>query len=153
MARDTSPSDLHDHLGYWLRSVSNAVSHAFARQVEGEGVTVAEWVLLRALYDVEAIAPSLLAARLGLTRGAISKLADRLVAKGLVTRSADPRDGRAQLLALAPAGRVLVPRLAAIADANDAAFFGALAPEERRRLAALLHRLAEAHELTQAPVD
>ncbi len=44
MTTDKSPSDLHDHLGYWLRTVSNAVSQSFARKVEGEGVTVAERV-------------------------------------------------------------------------------------------------------------
>jgi hypothetical protein len=45
--------------------VSNAVSQGFARKLAAEDVTVAEW---------------------GLTRGAITKLAERLVAKGLVER-------------------------------------------------------------------
>ena len=34
-----------------------------------------------------------------------------------------PADGRAQTLALTPAGRALTPRLAVLADANDAEFF------------------------------
>jgi DNA-binding MarR family transcriptional regulator len=147
------PSGLQDHLGYWLRAVSNAVSHRFARKVAGEGVTVAEWVFLRALYEVDRIAPSLLAERMGITRGAISKLADRLREKNLVQRAANPGDGRAHLLGLTPAGRALVPRLAAIADANDAAFFDALATEERSRLEALLRKIATARELTGVPID
>ncbi|MGH7103573.1 MAG: MarR family winged helix-turn-helix transcriptional regulator [Acetobacteraceae bacterium] len=71
-----SASDLTDHLGYWLRYVSNHVSQAFARKVEAHGVTVAEWVLMRQLPDEKALAPSRLAERMGMTRGAISKLAD-----------------------------------------------------------------------------
>src|SRR5690242_15425598 len=106
------PSELQAHLGYWLRAVSNAVSQGFARAIEAEGVTVAEWVVLRMLYDVESIAPGQLAQRMGMTKGAISKLADRLVVKGLVVRRADPEDGRAQSLALLPVGRALVPKLA-----------------------------------------
>lgn len=43
--------DLTAHLGYWLRYVSNHVSQAFARKVEANGVTVAEWVLMRRLLD------------------------------------------------------------------------------------------------------
>ena len=86
---------LTDHLGYWLRLVSNHVSHAFARGIEGQGVTVAEWVVLRQLYDVDALAPSRLAERMGMTRGAISKLADRLIAKALIARTEDPDDGLA----------------------------------------------------------
>ena len=51
-------SDLTAHLGYWLRLVSNHVSHAFAQKLEAENVTVAEWVMMRSLYDHKAIAPS-----------------------------------------------------------------------------------------------
>jgi DNA-binding MarR family transcriptional regulator len=147
------PSALHDHLGFWLRTVSNAVSHSFAQKMEGEGVTVAEWVFLRALHDVDRIAPSVLSERMGMTRGAISRLANRLIDKNLVGRAANPDDARGHWLTLTPAGRSRVPRLAEIADANDAAFFGALAPEERHRLEALLRKIAATRGLTDVPVD
>jgi MarR family transcriptional regulator, lower aerobic nicotinate degradation pathway regulator len=144
---------LHHHLGYWLRMVSNAVSHRFAREVEREGVTVAEWVFLRVLYDAEWLAPSALAEHMGMTRGAISKLADRLLEKELLHREENRDDRRAHRLALTPAGRALVPRLARIADANDASLFGVLTPDERRRLEKLLRKLAVAHELKNVPID
>lgn len=147
-----SPAPLTAHLGYWLRLVSNHVSHAFARQIEARGVTVAEWVLLRELHDVEALAPSRLAARLGLTRGAVTKLADRLVAKGLLARQANREDARAQFLSLTATGRALVPGLAMVADANDAAFFGHLDEAERRRLEATLRALVDHHALTGTPI-
>ena len=38
------PAALENHTGFWLRFVSNHVSHGFARKVAGSGVTVAEWV-------------------------------------------------------------------------------------------------------------
>jgi DNA-binding MarR family transcriptional regulator len=144
-------SDIHAHLGYWLRTVSNAVSQSFARAVEAEGVTVAEWVFLRMLYDVEGIAPSLLAERMRMTKGAISKLADRLVEKDLVERNANPDGVRGQTLTLKPSARALVPRLAELADTNDAAFFGTLAPEERSQLERLLRRIVAERELTEIP--
>ncbi len=146
-------SELTAHLGYWLRFVSNHVSQAFARKVEARGVTVAEWVVMRDLFDVEAMAPSRLAERIGMTRGAITKLVDRLVAKELMTRTADPTDGRAQTLALTPAGRALVPELAALADANDSEFFGALPPEDRAALTRILRGIVERRGLTRVPVD
>ena len=144
-------SDLETHLGYWLRMVSNAVSQSFARRVEAEGVTVAEWVFLRMLWDIDPVAPSLLAGRMGMTKGAISKLADRLIGKALVERRADPVDGRAQILSLTAAGRVLVPRLAALADVNDAAFFGTLSPEDRNDLERLLRKIVRDRKLTDVP--
>ena len=100
-ANRKSISGLETHLGYWLRYVSNQVSHAFALKVRDAGVTVAEWVVLRELYDAVSM-PSALAGRLGLTRGAISKLADRLEAKGLIEREATAGDGRVQILSPPP---------------------------------------------------
>lgn len=146
-------SDIHLHLGYWLRVVSNAVSHSFARKVEAEGVTVAEWVFLRVLYDVEHSAPSLLAERLGMTKGAISKLVDRLEEKGFVRREANPESKRGQAFAIEVAGRRLVPRLAALAYDNDVAFFHALSQRERQQLKRLLKKIALQRNLKSVPID
>ncbi|ESQ79668.1 MarR family winged helix-turn-helix transcriptional regulator [Asticcacaulis sp. YBE204] len=148
-----SLSSLNTHLGYWLRYVSNHVSHAFAQKVEARGVTVAEWVVLRDLFDVEAIGPSRLSERLGLTRGAITKLADRLLVKGLIVRTANPDDARAHSLSLTEAGRALVPDLAADADANDAAFFGHLTADERAQIEGLLKGIVARRKLKAVPVD
>lgn len=146
------PSDLTSHVGYWLRYVSNHVSHAFALKVEAKGVTVAEWVVLRDLYETGAIAPSGLAERLGMSRGAISKLADRLIDKLLVAREANAEDARAQTLALTQKGYRLVPELAALADENDAEFFGHLKPEERLVLERVLKGIVERRGLQSVPV-
>jgi DNA-binding MarR family transcriptional regulator len=146
-------SDLTVHLGYWLRYVSNHVSQAFARKVEAHGVTVAEWVLMRQLLDEEALAPSRLAARMGMTRGAISKLAERLIAKSLLARASNPADGRAQTLSLTRSGRSMVPKLAALADANDAEFFDHLAPKDRAAMLGLLRQIVDKRGLKSRPVD
>ncbi|HEY4371423.1 MAG TPA: MarR family transcriptional regulator [Burkholderiales bacterium] len=150
----TAPiSPLNAHLGYWLRYVSNHVSQGFARRIEERGVTVAEWVVMRELYDADALAPSLLAERIGMTRGAITKLADRLIAKSLLRRRADPGDGRAQTLALTASARRLVPQLAALADANDADFFGHLGKAERAKLQGLLEDIVKRRSLCAVPID
>ena len=96
-------------------------------------MTVAEWVVVRELYDAES-APSALADRLGMTRGAISKLADRLIAKGLIARRANAGDRRFQTLALTRQGRAMAPKLAALADENDEEFFAHLDRETRETI-------------------
>jgi DNA-binding MarR family transcriptional regulator len=150
--RGVSPLD--SHLGYWLRTVSNHVSHAFKGRVEAHGVTVAEWVLLRALFDEDEVNPSELATTLGLTRGAVSKLVDRLVIKQLVSVRGDPRDGRAQLISLESSARRLVPTLAALADANDTDAFGHLDQEQRAVLLETLKGIVERLGLpAAAPLD
>jgi DNA-binding MarR family transcriptional regulator len=153
MTVPSPPSELTDHLGYWLRQVSNHVSQAFARKVEAHGATVAEWVLMRQLLELDRLPPSQLAERMGMTRGAVTKLADRLIAKSLLVRDADPKDGRAQTLALTPKCRKLVPKLAALADANDAEFFDHLTQGDRTALLRILRGIVEKRSLKSLPVD
>jgi DNA-binding MarR family transcriptional regulator len=148
---DVSPLDLH--LGYWLRLVSNHVSHSFRRKLEASGVTVAEWVVLRKLLELGPTSPSQLADALGMTRGAISKLDDRLADKALIAVRASETDGRQQIIALTARGRSLVPRLAALADENDSHFFDALSKTEQASLRALLMKLVSSHELRGTPLD
>ncbi|HWB32762.1 MAG TPA: MarR family transcriptional regulator [Acidobacteriaceae bacterium] len=133
--------------------MSNHVSQAFARRLEKSGVTVAEWAVMREMFDCEETAPSVLAERTGLTRGAISKLIDRLLAKGLATRREAEVDRRFQEVALTAAGRKLVPSLAALADANDEEFFRTLHAREREALITTLKKLALANGLHQMPID
>jgi DNA-binding MarR family transcriptional regulator len=151
--KSVAASPLEAHLGYWLRFVSNHVSHGFRRKLEGREVTVAEWVLLRELFDHEQAIPSELAERIGMSRGTISKLIDRVVAKGLVTRGVHDDDGRYQRVQLTAAGRALVPTLAALADENDESFFGHLTHAERARLERALKALVRHHELRALPID
>lgn len=146
-------SPLEAHLGYWLRFVSNQVSHAFGAKLAARGVSVAEWVVLRELYGGEGCVPSALAERMGMTRGAISKIADRLSDKGLAVRRTGEADGRFQTLALTAAGRSLVPKLAALADANDAEFFGHLDARTRKLIAAAMQDIVRRRDLKTVPVD
>jgi len=145
-------SDLRSHTGFWLRFVSNHVSHSFARKLIGSGVTVAEWVVLREMFDAATTSPSALAAATGLTRGAISKLIERLFQKDLVSRAEAASDRRFQDVCLTPAGRILVPKVAALADQNDHEFFSQLPVGERDRLVAILKKLVATNKLKQIPI-
>lgn len=153
MHERSSLPGLEAHVGYWLRLASNHVSGSFARSLQARRVTVAEWVALRQIYDHPNIASSALAELLGMTRGAISKILDKLEAKGLIERVTRPEDKRSQRLVLTPHGRHLLPELAALADKNDACYFDCLDARERAQLRNLLKKLARIHQWTDVPVD
>jgi DNA-binding MarR family transcriptional regulator len=152
MSRAAHTPDLTAHIGFWLRYVSNHVSQAFAQKLAGRDVTVAEWVVMRELFGAEAVAPSFLAARMGITRGAITKLADRLIAKALVIRAASTTDGRAQTLSLTAKARRLVPELAKLADQNETEFFSHLKRAEREELLRILKGVVARRALKTIPV-
>lgn len=152
-AKQSVVSNLEDHLGYWLRFVSNHVSHAFTRKLEARSVTVAEWVVMRELLQTGTTSPSVLAERLGMTRGAISKLVERLCGKELVERTYPEGDRRYQSLVLSPSGKKLVPILADLADQNDWEFFGELTPDQRAELAAILQQIVRRQGWKDVPTS
>jgi DNA-binding MarR family transcriptional regulator len=152
-AADMTVSDLKKHIGFWLRFVSNHVSYAFARKLLASGVTVAEWVVMREMFDDEETSPGSLAERIGMTRGGVSKLVDRLVGKKLITRRERSDDRRFQSIALTAAGRRLIPQLAALADQNDEQFFHPLLTRERAALIVMMKKLVQAHGLQTLPTE
>ena len=151
MAKHLKTHDLEEHLGYWLRFVSNHVSHAFKQKVEAKGVTVAEWVVMRKMFDVGQIHPSQLAERMGMTRGAISKLVDRLCRKKMMVRSSAIGDRRYQTVELTRTGKRLVPILARLADENDQEFFGHLKPCDKKDVIRLLRETVQKHRWVVLP--
>ncbi|ESQ75864.1 MarR family winged helix-turn-helix transcriptional regulator [Asticcacaulis sp. AC402] len=153
MSNAAQISPLTRHLGYWLRFVSNHVSHAFAQKVEARGVTVAEWVVLRELLENGPMSPSALADHLGLTRGAITKLADRLIVKSMIGRAFRLDDRRCQILEIHDKGRELVPLLAALADRNECEFFGHMSESDRETLGRLMRDLVRYHKLKTIPTE
>lgn len=151
--RGTQASQLETHLGYWLRKVSNAVSGSFARSLQARQTSVAEWVVLCHLHDRKQATPGELAEALTMTRGAISKVIDKLQAKEWIRSRIKPEDNRVQMLSLTAAGRRVVPQLAEIADHNDGRFFAFLNTEERQRLRDLLIKLANHHQISDVPFE
>ena len=90
---------------------------------------------------------------MGMTRGAISKLADRLEGKALLTRTTSDEDRRYQALAITSKGRTLLPKLAALADENDAAFFGHIGAAEQEMIKGVMRDIVRRRGLKSVPVD
>lgn len=134
-----------------IRKVSNALSYGLGVRISSNGVTVAESAFLRSLQTYEPISPSLLAEKMGITRGGVSRLADRLYRKRLVTRSESDGDVRTHTLALSPHGHELMPILSALDDENEASYFSVLTSAELETLHAILLVLIERHGPTNTP--
>ena len=149
----TAAPELESHLGYWLRRVSNHVSGAFARALQTRHTSVAEWVVMCQVQECPGITPAELAERLDLTRGAVSKVIDKLEAKRWVAHSTKPEDGRVQLLSLTRQGSRILPELAEIADKNDREFFEGLDSDEKAILRRLLGKLVEFHHIRNVPIE
>ena len=151
MPASLQASDLEYHIGYWLRFVSNRVSHSFRDRIAEYDVTVAEWVALRSLYNRAPCSLSELAMQIGIDGGTTSRLVERLIQKKLASRRVSKSDRRAVKLELTEAGRSLIPELAREADENDDHFFQPLSEEDREHLLRIMKKLVMVHGLTEKP--
>lgn len=136
-----------DRVAYWHDRVSQALEADLERRFAAHGVTPAQFRLLAALGRRDGDTVRGLATALRLDGAAVTRLTDRLQAKGLVRREPDPTDGRSVRLSLSEAGADLVPLLDAEASAHERAWFGSLSFAELRQykltLAKLLQRAGE----------
>ncbi len=140
----TTPSPLEEHLGYWLRCLSNFVSHTFAERLAAQGVSVEQWVVLRTLYDREGATLNEAARLVGVDKSTLSRMVERLVQRGLVTRS-EGRDRRSVGLALTADGKKMVLQSAKLADENDEAFFHTLSSGQREEFLSTIKQLLMAN--------
>lgn len=111
------------------------------------GITMAQFEALFAVADAgrDAVRVGDLASALAITVGGASKLADRVVAAGLLTRTPDPDDRRASRLTLSPAGRTALTAATrtyekCLADLLDPT----LTPTEQSQMHTLVTRLLSA---------
>ena len=153
MAKRSSVSPLDAHFGFWLRFVSNHVSARFQKLLESENTTVTEWVALRTLFDNVQTSHAALIDALGMTKGATSKVINRLEEKGLAYRQQAENSAREQVLLLTDTGRALIPRLAALADQNEEHFFGHIGRKERAALMKTFQDLVAYHQIKEVPVN
>jgi DNA-binding MarR family transcriptional regulator len=146
---ETKISNLGDHVGFWLRCLSNFVSYSFAERLAKEDVSVPQWVLLRTLYSHDSITLNRLAQMIGLDKSSVSRMVERLVQRKLVNRDKG-NDRRSLGLNLTPAAKKLIPKLAKHADLNDKSFFKTLSQKQHKEFLETIKQLLDANGWKQS---
>jgi MarR family transcriptional regulator, lower aerobic nicotinate degradation pathway regulator len=130
----------HDHIDDLrdaLVQVSFVLMAALTEVAAEHDLSLTQLRMLGILRDREPTMADL-ATFTGLERSTISGLIDRAALRGLVVRTADPRDGRSVRVGLARQGRALVPEVTAAIGDRIKPLTGLLSAAEQKRLTALL---------------
>jgi DNA-binding MarR family transcriptional regulator len=144
---------LESHIGYWLRFVSNHVSTSFANRLAECGVGVGEWVVLNILHEHKSLSSAEIAELVGMTRGATSKLLDKLLSKQLINRVESVKDRRYQEISISTEGKGLLPMLIKEAEMNEQQFFGHLSDEQKVLLTNLLKNIISIKKWNKIPIN
>ena len=120
-----------------------AVAARSLAHVEGN-VTVPQYRALVVLASRGPQSAGTVAEALGVHLSTLTRLCDRLAAKGLVTREPEPNNRRRIRLALTPRGKRLVRSVTAKRRAEIARIVARVPARERRPMIAALHAFGEA---------
>ncbi|HEX6859623.1 MAG TPA: MarR family winged helix-turn-helix transcriptional regulator [Caulobacteraceae bacterium] len=148
LPRKTEGLILDDYMPYRLSVSSNAVSRLIARAYEDRfGLSVPQWRLMAVLAE-KPMTQQQIVARTAMDKVTVSRAAQGLLTRHLVTRTAHEADGRSHILTLSEQGRALHAEIAPMALAYEAALLSGLTPPEIETLKRLLMRLeSAAHRL------
>lgn len=142
--RPVEPVELADELGRTAKLLGGRLTD----RLSGHGLSMPRFQMLVALARNGPLRLTQLSARVGVSQGTASTLAEALVQDGLVERSTDPRDGRATQLAVTDEGR---RRAQAWHDDYQRAaeeIFGGLPADQRSVLLASLRALTAKHGIS-----
>ena len=141
-------SDRSDAVDAWeaLYRAQVAVLRQLRAEFPDRGTSLTEYDVLFNLSRQEGHALRIreLNKHLLLTQPSVSRLLDRLVARGLVTKSGDPDDARGTVVTLTEAGHDEFRRVGTRHSHSIAQKMSVLAPDELRQLAQLADKLRAA---------
>lgn len=128
--------------GSLVNQVGRELSTALERQLAGFDVTAQQAALLLHAGRRET-RPSRLMSLLGTDTAGMTKLLDRLAAKGLIERRRHPTDRRAVVVELTDAGRALLPELPPVFGRVTGRLLAGFSAEEVSSLTTMLRRMLD----------
>jgi DNA-binding MarR family transcriptional regulator len=135
------PPSLSLWTGYLLSRASQQCRDCFDALVTPLGIRGRHFGVLTIVGEEKPLSQIEISERLGIDRNTMVLLLDELEAGGFVTRTRDPQDRRAHLVALTPAGRDVLAQGTRLAQRTNDEVLSPLSPAERAQLHALLSRL------------
>ena len=129
-AGEAEPRFLDGYLPYLLAHAAWLLSGQFQRHLAAKGIRFSVWRLLVSLVGTNGLTIGELADELLLQQPTVTKLVDRLVADGLVTRKSSPGDRRWVIVDLTSRGTTLVRTLRKEAEQHQSAVLAAYSKSE-----------------------
>ena len=134
---------IEDSLGYLVNRVARSIAHQLAEEMRPAGVAIGQWAVLLSLWARDGMSQADLSRVVAIEPPTMVRTIDRMVRDGLVTRTADPGDGRISRIHLTDRGRSLRDELVPKAVSVNAKTLGRLSTRESRTLRRLLVKLLE----------
>ncbi|MBX3586821.1 MAG: MarR family winged helix-turn-helix transcriptional regulator [Ramlibacter sp.] len=141
-----------ESVGYLMRRIVSSLSQEIDRRMEDSGLTNAQWMPLMKLSSGAANTVAELARVCEMDAGAMTRLLDRLEAKGLCRRERSSEDRRVVHLELTPEGADAAKVIPAVLSQLQNECLAGFTTEEWHTLKSLLRRVLD-NALTLPPAE
>lgn len=123
-----------------VKQLTHVMAVEFDRRLKSHNVTLAQWGVLRHLWEQEGRSHVELQSLLRLEGATVTGLLQRMERAGLVQGKPDPTDKRVQRVFLTEQGRALEPTVKHLAEDINTRTLAGFTPDERDFLMRLLTR-------------
>ena len=139
------PHFVDDYLPALLAQASRLISGEFHQVVTARGFTVSEWRVLATLAGNEPMSIGRIAQITTIKQPTVTRVLDRMEAKGHVQRLEKNGDRRITLVRITPAGSRIVARLVPLAREHEQRVLEPFGLESAEELKTILRKLIEQH--------
>lgn len=151
---DSGSVDLEEMPGHHIRRLHQIAVAVFLQETETHGITPVQYAALQTVVNSPGVDQRTLARTIGFDPSTIGGVVDRLEARGLLARQADPADRRVRLLQPTAAGRALLKAVVPGMLRAQRRMLEPLPPAERREFMRMLRTLVTANNaLSRAPSE
>ena len=133
--------ELDHSIGYLLNRVAGQMRVDLDQELAPFGVTAPQWAVMMRCFHRDDMTPIGLARTIGVDGAAITRLLDRMEAKGLLARRSHTTDRRSLVIELTSRGRTLAPQLPPLAKRVLERALAGFSAAERKELELLLQRM------------
>jgi len=132
-----------DSIGLMMRQILTSLAQGVEQRLVNSALTHAQWMPVLKLHLGHAATVAELARECHLDAGAMTRMVDRLEAKGLCTRSRSETDRRVVNIALTPAGSQAATEIPGVLCAVLNGHLSGLSADEFATLKSLLQRVLQ----------
>ena len=144
-ARPASAHFVDDYLPALLAQASQLISGEFHLTVGAHGFSVSEWRVLATLFGKEPLSIGRIAQITTMKQPTVTRLLDRMQAKGLIERLDKGTDRRVTLVAITAAGSRKVSRLIRLAREHEQRVLEPFGLQRAEELKSTLRSIVELH--------
>lgn len=144
----------YSRAGHLIRRLNQISVALFLEEAGSHDLTPRQYAALKMINEVPGIDQMTLSNMIAMDKTTMVKVIDRLVEKGLITRTRAPHDRRLNLLHVTPATRATLDQIEQELDRSEARILAPLSKSEQRLFMEMLTKLVNVNNAySRAPLD